>query len=198
MPFALRRQGDVDHHDRVLLHDADQHQQADDRDEAQVHAEQPQRQQRADDGRRQAGQDRERVNVALVEDAQHDVDRHDRRHQQDALVGQRVLEGLGVAGRSRWSSVAGNFCSAFDLVDARHRIAERNAGRQIERERHGRKLPELIDGQRAGRALDPREGADRHELAARCCGCGRPAARPWSSWPCRSNSITTAKLSPVP
>jgi hypothetical protein len=36
---ALRVEREVDHHDRVLLHDADQQQDADHRDEREVHAE---------------------------------------------------------------------------------------------------------------------------------------------------------------
>ena len=73
---ALSLEREVDHHDRVLLDDADQHQDADHRDDAEVEAEQPQRAERADRGRRQARQDRQGMDEALVEDAEHDVDRH--------------------------------------------------------------------------------------------------------------------------
>ena len=52
--IALRIEREIDHHDRILLHDADQHDDADDRDDAEVHLEQHQRQERADTGRRQA------------------------------------------------------------------------------------------------------------------------------------------------
>ena len=66
---------------------------------------QQQREQRADAGRRQRRQDRERVDVALVQHAQHDVDADDRRQDQPQLVGQRRLEGAGraeEASSSRW------------------------------------------------------------------------------------------------
>ena len=98
-PVAPQRQRHVDHHDGVLLDDADQHQQADHRDDREVEAEQPSAQQRADRRRRQAGQDGQRMDEALVEDAEHDVDRDDRAEDEQALVGERVLERLGGAGR---------------------------------------------------------------------------------------------------
>ena len=56
-----------------------------------------QREQRAHARRRQGGEDGDRVDVALVEHAQHDVDRQQRRQDQERLVGQRGLEGLGRA-----------------------------------------------------------------------------------------------------
>ena len=52
-----------------------------------------QRQQRADAGRRQGREDRDRVDEALVEHAQHDVDRDDRGEDQQQLVAERRLEG---------------------------------------------------------------------------------------------------------
>ena len=48
-----------------------------------------QRQQRADARRGQRGKDRDRVDVALVEHSQHDVDRDQRGQDQQRLVGQR-------------------------------------------------------------------------------------------------------------
>ena len=47
---ALRLEGEVNHHDAVLLHQADEHDDADEGVQAQVHAEDQQRQQRADAG----------------------------------------------------------------------------------------------------------------------------------------------------
>ena len=56
--FALQRH--VDHHDGVLLDDADQQQHADHGDDAELHVGDLERQQRADAGRRQGRQDRDR------------------------------------------------------------------------------------------------------------------------------------------
>ncbi len=78
LPAALLLQREVDHHDRVLLDDADQHDQADEAVQIQVDAEDQQGQQRADAGRRQAGQDGQRMNEALVENAKHEIDHEDR------------------------------------------------------------------------------------------------------------------------
>jgi len=81
----------------AFLDNADQHQQPDHGNEAQVHAEQSQRQERPYDGGGQAGQDCEGVNIAFVQDAQHDIDRHHSRDQQNALISKRVLIRLGTA-----------------------------------------------------------------------------------------------------
>ena len=51
---ALRLEGEVDHHDAVLLDEADEHDDADERVEVQVHVENQQRQQRAERRRRAA------------------------------------------------------------------------------------------------------------------------------------------------
>ena len=85
---------EVDHHDRVLFHDADQHHDADHGDDREVHLEHHQRDQRADAGRRQAGDDRDRMDEALVENAEHHVGGEDRRQHQDALPFERILEHL--------------------------------------------------------------------------------------------------------
>ena len=51
-----------------------------------------QRRDRADAGRGQRGENGDRVNEALVEHAEHDVDRGDRRQHEELLVGERLLE----------------------------------------------------------------------------------------------------------
>jgi hypothetical protein len=83
--LRLSVERDVDHHDRVLLDDADQHQEADDGDHRQVDAEPASGEQCAERSRRQAGQDRQRVDEALIENAEHDVDRQHRAGDQQAL-----------------------------------------------------------------------------------------------------------------
>ena len=95
--LALGFQGEIDHHDAVLLHDADQQDDADDGDDVQIQMEQHQRQQRAHAGRRQRGKNRDRMHEALVQHAQNDVDGHQRRQNQQTFVGQRALESRGRA-----------------------------------------------------------------------------------------------------
>ena len=62
--FAL--DGKINHHDRVLLHDSDQHDDADETVEVQAEMKNLQREQRAESRRRQSGKNRNRVNEALV------------------------------------------------------------------------------------------------------------------------------------
>ena len=83
---ALGVQREVDHHDGVFLDDADQQDDADERDDAEVGAAEHQREQRADAGRRQRREDRDRVDVALIEHAEHDVDRHQGGQDEERLV----------------------------------------------------------------------------------------------------------------
>ena len=170
MPPSRRRcDREVDHHDRVLLDDADQQQDADDRDDREIHMEIFEREQRADAGRRQAGENRDRVNVALVEHAEQDVDRHHRGEQQRALSGERLLEQLRVAGEAG-DDAAGQIGLAFERVDRVDRLPERHVGREIERDRHRRLLRLTVDLQRA----DACAASSRLRRAARA---GRPASR---------------------
>ena len=93
--LALGLEREVDHHDGVLLHDADEQDDADQRDDAEVRARDEQREQRADAGRRQRGDDGDGVDVALVEHAEHDVDGDQRGEDEQRLVGERGLERCG-------------------------------------------------------------------------------------------------------
>ena len=116
---------------------------ADQRDDAQLFPADQQREDRPHPRRRQRGQDGERVDVALVEHAQHDVHGDHGGQDQDGLVGQRGLERLRrplEAGphRGRQAEVA------LDLLDGAHGVAERGIGGQIEGERHRGKLLSLI------------------------------------------------------
>ena len=58
-----------------------------------------QRQQRAEAGRRQRRDDGQRVREALVEHAEHDIDREQRRQDQQRLRADRLAVGAGVAGK---------------------------------------------------------------------------------------------------
>ena len=162
---ALGVEREVDHHDGVLLHDAHQQDDADQRHDGQVLAEPHQRQQRADAGRRQRGEDRQRMDEALVEHAEHDVDRDRRGEDQPRLAGERVCELGGVAGiaaahRRRHADLA---LRGGDRGDG---VAERGARREVEAERRRRELLLVHDGERRGGAL----------AASRRCS----AARGWS------------------
>ena len=83
-------------------------------------AEEDEGQDRPHPGRRQGGEDGDRVDVALVEDAEDDVDRDQGRQDQQRLVGQGGLEGLGRAleaapdagGQPQLLAVASTACTA--------------------------------------------------------------------------------------
>ncbi len=91
---ALRFEGEVDHHDRVLLDDAYQQHDADDADDVEPGAGRVEREQRADAGRRQRRENRDRMDEALVEHAEHDIHGHDGGREQEQFVRQRGLERL--------------------------------------------------------------------------------------------------------
>ena len=69
------------------------------------------------------------MDVALVQDAEHDVDRHQRRRDQQGLVCQRGLEGLGRPWKLPWM-LAGSpsCCVALDGID---RLAQRLPGARL-------------------------------------------------------------------
>ena len=74
----------------AFFHHAEQHDQADEGVEVQLLMKQPQREQRAEHRRRQSRKNRDGMDEALVQDAQHDVDYQDGYDQQD----RQPLEGL--------------------------------------------------------------------------------------------------------
>ena len=94
---ALGFEGEVDLHDGVLLDDADQHDEPDEGVDAQIDLEDHQREERAEAGGREAGEDRNGVDVAFVQDAQHDVHHQNRNDQQHPEVAERAHERLGGA-----------------------------------------------------------------------------------------------------
>ena len=91
-PFCF--DGKIDHYDCVLFDDADQQDHADQADDVKLGAEEHQRQQGANACGRQCRQDGDRVDVALVQHAEEDVDGGNRRKDQDRLLGERLLKQL--------------------------------------------------------------------------------------------------------
>ena len=163
LPFHL--DGEVDHHDGVLFHDADQQNDADERDDGQVGMRQQQRQQCADAGRRQCRQNRDRMDVAFVEHTEHHVHGDECGGNQQRLGrqrgGKRLCGATEGAGDARGH--AGLLLGRIDQFD---RIAEGNARRQIERERHRGKDARMIDRERRGGRLVVGKGRQRHHATA--------------------------------
>ena len=173
---ALGFQGKIDHHDRVLLDDADEQHDADERDHAEVAARDEQRQQRAHARRRQRGKNRDRMDVAFVQNAQHDVDRHQRGQNQHRLVGQRSLKGFrGSLKRRLNAGRQANF--VLGLVHCLHRLSERRVGSEIERKRHHRKLALVADRDGRAASLGGAERRQRNLAAVGKCRGGRNGGR---------------------
>ena len=106
------------------------------------------------------------MHVALVEDAQHDVDRHQCERDQERLARQRLLECLR---RSLERSTCA--CRKADVpggsIDGGHRLPQRGVWSEVERDRHGGKLSLVVDAERRRRLGDLGEGAERHLRARR-------------------------------
>ena len=163
MFLALQIEREVDHHDAVLLHDADQQDDADDRDDIQIETKEHEREQSAEAGRGQCREDRDRMHEALVEDPEHDVHGDDGGQHEQALVRQRTLEG------GRGALVVGDNarrqCRLRDhLVDRGERLAERVARGEVEGNRDGRELALVIDRERLSYLLDAGERAERNGI----------------------------------
>ena len=90
--LALALQCKVDHHDSVFLHNADQQNDADDGDDAEVLLEKMSASNAPTPGRRQRGKNRDGMNEALVQDAEHDVDRGQCGENQQTFIGERALK----------------------------------------------------------------------------------------------------------
>ena len=71
------------------------------------------------------------MDIALVQDAENDIDGDERGENQQTLVGERILEG---GSRSLEASlyVYGQVQASFGLFNRSHCLAEMSVGRQIE------------------------------------------------------------------
>ena len=112
---------EVDHHDAVLLDDADQQNDADEGDQRELGIEHLQREQRAEARGGQGRNDRQRMCQALVQNAQHDVDGNQRRDDQQRLRADRLAKRAGIAGIFGMQRI-GNVQLRDRLVDALRRF----------------------------------------------------------------------------
>src|SRR5579862_9716282 len=154
--LALGFEGEVDHHDGVLLHDAHEENDADEGDQRKLAPRQHEGQQRADarGGKRQKNGDR--VDEALVENPEHDVDGKERGDEQQGHGGKRGLEDLGGALEAA-EDVARHPQLARGVGDEFRRLAEGDARREIERKRDGGKLSLVIHRQEGVASLELRD-----------------------------------------
>ena len=161
---TLGIQGEVDHQDGVLLDDADQQNDADQRDQRQLGAAQQQGQQGADPSRGQRRDDRQRVHIALVENAEDDINRQQGRqnHQRHVVLGGLGRTGIaGKAGLHRHGQVQ----RLQSGEDAGLGGGQGYIRGQIEAKGGGGELPLVVDRQRRVARLDAGEHRQRHPRA---------------------------------
>ena len=172
--FCFERE--VDHHDGILLHDTDQQDDADQGYDAEIVAGNQQRENCADTGRGQRGENREGMNVALVEHSEHDVNGDDGGQNEPGLARKRIVKG------SRGSlktgiDAAGQADLLFRLFDRRGGLTQGNSGSKVERQVHHGKLAQVIDRKRCIAHLDASEGGKRNLRGVGGCGGRRVASR---------------------
>src|SRR5579863_4953711 len=170
--LALGFEGEVDHHDGVFLDDADQQDDADEGDDAELRPADDQRENRADARGRQRGKDRDRMNVAFIENPEDDVDRDDGREDQERFIGQRGLEGGCRALKSPLNAER-HVNGLLGLLNRGRGVTERRARRQIERDGDHGELALVVDGQGSGKRFEMGDRAERNGSAVLCADCGR-------------------------
>jgi hypothetical protein len=85
-------EGEVDHHNCILFHDADQQDDSDERYHGEIVAGKLQSQNRAYAGGRQRGENRDGMNVALIQYSQNDINRDNGGENQERLTRKRILK----------------------------------------------------------------------------------------------------------
>ncbi len=158
---AFQMDRDIDHHDGVLLHDADEQDDADQRDHRERHAEQQQGQGGADPGRRQRRQDGQGVNGVFVENAQDNVDGDEGREDQQRYRRQRLGKNLGRTLEAAMDR-GGRAQLAHRRLDRRLRRAERSARRQVEGKRRRDQAALVVDLDRRVVVDGLGQGGQRH------------------------------------
>ena len=167
LPFlALGIEGKVDHHDPVLLHDADEEDDADEGDNAELGAEHEEGEECAHPGGRQGGEDRDGVNVAFIEDAEDDVDHYEGREDEEGLVGEGCPEDLGRPLEAP-ADAGRQLQPAHRFFHRLHRLPEGRALLRIEGDGDRRELPLTAHEERARCLGHLGEGGER-DLTAAC------------------------------
>src|SRR5262249_41498958 len=148
----------------VLLHDADEHEDADHAVDVEFHPEDHEGDEGAAAGGWEARENRERVDEAFVEDAEDEVDDEDGHDQEEAEAlhgGLERLRGALKAVRDGCGNLA--LGGGFDL---RVHFAEGGTDGGIVGKSDGGELAEVLDGERADVAGDLGDRAEGYKFAA--------------------------------
>src|SRR5207302_6122970 len=108
-------------------------------------------------GRGQGGEDRERVDVALVEHAENDIDGGERKQDQYGKGGERGLEGLR-ASLEAAVDAGGHANIEACALNGGSGLAEGDAGREIEGQGGGRGQALVIDRERDASGFEVGDG----------------------------------------
>ena len=164
--FVQPMKREVDNHDAVLLHDAHEEEEADDGIKRERGTEKPERQQAADDRREERGEHRDRMDVALVKNAEDDIHDEERRDDEERQRAEELLQDkaftLQLAFHRRRQHFRGR------LLDVVGHIAERDARFGIETKGDAGELVRVIDRLQTERLFRCRDRADRNEFACHC------------------------------
>ena len=163
---ALRIQREIDHHNAVLFDNADQKHETDDGNDAEILAEKDKREKSPNTGRRKRGKNRDRMDEALIQDAEDDVNGNESGEDEQRHVGQRISEGCGGA-LEIGLQPRRHVHILLHFGDSRNCSAERGVGGQIEGNRNRRKLSLMVDRELFGSCFKMRERPERHRIA-RC------------------------------
>jgi len=141
LAFSFERE--VNHHDGVFLDDADQQDDANERDDAKFRATKQEGKDGADSGGRKRGKNRNRMDVAFVQNAENNVNGDDRSQYQDGLIGKRPEE--GGRGALECTLNAGRHVQfLLGTIHGVDGIAERRTRSEVEGNRHDRKLALMV------------------------------------------------------
>src|SRR5258708_1078612 len=161
---TLSLHSEVDHQNGVLLDDANQQDDANHGDNAEVQVGESGGQNCADTGGRNRGENRDRVNETFVQNTEHDIDGAQGGDEQNQLIGFGVLKSLSGALESGMNCVGDAELSASDLDVLNGRV-ERSSGSQIEGQCDGRKKALVVHGEWRGGNLGICAGADRNQVS---------------------------------
>ena len=170
--LALGHAGDshlvdgIDEHDAVVDDDAHQHQEADHRDDGEVHAGQQQRDQAAGKRQRNREQHDERRLERLELRHHNQEDQHQRDGHHEYHVAHDFVDGLVLAGERNFIAL-GRLVGVERSLDGVADVAERIALRRVKRHGNLAALAAAGNARQALRLFDLRNVAQPHELAAR-------------------------------
>ena len=117
----------------------------------------------ADAGRGYRRENGDRMDRALIEHAEDQVDHDQRRADQNGRARQRGLEGLRIALKIRGQRGRAAELS-FGILDLGHGLADRDSREKVEGDRHRGKLSLMVDDDGCGVLDGPDQGIERHLL----------------------------------